>query len=167
MRVKSCDGKRVSNLISGVEYTVIAIYLTEPLKAMIYVESLPSAPFSVCLDDVEVVDSRLSSYWRYGPALPETEKRVGRPPILAFPEWVDDHCFFQNIVDSVGDAGNVWRKYLEKMEREYASKDVTRASIDLGDGWLQCIECCDAWLPNSQGESVTCPSCLTVQLRAS
>lgn len=165
MRIQLRDNKESEFLIKGVEYTVFAVYLDFPTGFMVQVDSLPAEPYLVGSDEVDVIDNRLSRYWVYGSAVPETNHSNERPAILAFSAWVDDVGFYENIVDSKGGSGDIWREYREKMELEFASASLNKTAIPLDHGWMQCVDCSDAWVPSSDGEVICCPSCSALQRR--
>ena len=126
---------------------------------------MSAAPYSISSDEVEIVDNSLSTFWVCGDSVRATKDSNARPAILAFPEWVNDVGFFQKIVESEGDAGDIWREYKEKMELEFAPSDLVKTAIKLDKVWLQCVDCSNAWLPDLEGEVVSCPSCSTIQKR--
>jgi hypothetical protein len=165
MRITLHGDNESEYLVRGVEYTVFALYLEQPIEFMIQVDSLPAAPYSISSDDVDIVDNRLSRFWVFGNAVQATKVSNARPAILAFPEWVNDVGFFQKIVEGEGGAGDIWREYKEKMELEFASSDLVKTAILLDNGWLQCVNCSNAWTPDLNGEVVSCPSCSTKQKR--
>lgn len=165
MKIALRDDIDSEYLVRGIEYTVFAVYFKRPIGFMIQVDSLPSEPLLVSSEDVDVVDNRLSKFWVFGSLAPATIDSNERPAILAFPEWVNDVGFYENIVESKGGSGVIWREYREKMELEFAPSDLAKSAIDLGDGWLQCVDCSDAWVPPYEGEVVYCPSCSTMQRR--
>lgn len=165
MKITLRNDKKSKYLVKGVEYTVFAMYLESPIKFMIQADSLPAAPYCISLDDVEIVDNRLSKFWLFGDVVPSTNDSMKRPAILAFPDWINDIYFYQNIVESQGNSGEIWQGYRTKMELEFAPSDLVKTAALLDDGWLQCADCFDAWLPEFEGEVVTCPSCSTVQRR--
>ena len=167
MKIALRDDKESKYLERGVEYTVFAVYLKHPIEFMIQVDSLPSAPFLISSDDVDILDNRLSKFWVFGNVTQATINSNERPAILAFPEWVNDIGFYQNIIESTGGSGDIWREYKEKMELEFAPSDLVKTAIDLDNGWLQCVDCSDAWLPELIGEAVSCPSCSAIQRRPS
>lgn len=165
MKIALRDGKESQYLVRGIQYTVFAVYLDRPIEFMIHVDSLPSAPFAISSDDVEIVDNRLSKFWVFGSVAPATIDSNERPAILAFPEWVNDVGFYENIIESKGGSGDIWREYREKLEFEFAPLNLVKTAIDLSNGWLQCVDCSDAWVPPLEGEVVRCPSCSTMQRR--
>jgi len=165
MKITLRKDKESKYLERGVEYTVFAVYLRQPVAFMIQVDSFPASPYYISLDDVEIVDNRLSMYWVFGSVIEATSTSNRQPAIISFPEWVDDVGFFENIVESKGGSGDIWRAYKEKMELEFAPPDLVKTATYLDKGWLQCADCSDAWVPEFMGEVVSCPSCLTLQRR--
>ena len=165
MRVRLPKDKESRYLINGIEYTVFAMYIGKPIEVMIQVDSLPAAPYCIRLDDVEIVDNRLSKFWVFGEEMPNKNNSMNRPAILAFPEWVKDVFFYENIVESKDNSGDIWREYRSKMEREFAPSYLVKSVTILDDGWLQCVNCSNVWQSTFDGEVVSCPSCLTEQKR--
>ena len=166
MIIKLRNGVTSKYIDSDVEYTVFAIYFGVPTELMIQVDSFPSEPFGISVNDIDIVDNRLSKYWHFGNALPSTNKSNGRPVILAFPEWIDDIGFYQEIVEGTNSAGYIWREYKARMSLEFAPSSIKSTAIFLGDDWMQCENCSDAWIPDVEGELICCPSCLKLQKRS-
>lgn len=163
MKISLKNDREVKYLEHRVEYTVYTVYLTEPIEFMIMVHGLPSAPHAVCINDVEVIDNRLSRYWVFG-QLVENNVGVNKPKVLSFPEWANDAFFYQNLLDGVLTTSTVWQDYRAAMELEFASTSLSIDAEPLANGWLQCGKCLDAWLAlDTTNEVVICPACLVKQ----
>jgi 4-hydroxy-3-methylbut-2-en-1-yl diphosphate synthase IspG/GcpE len=160
MRIKLKHNVKSEYLKSEIAYTVYAIYLTVPLKFMILVEDLPSAPYAISAKDVEITDGRLSKYWVIG----NVESDNNQPPIISFHEWANDFLFFEDIVNG-GKAGSIWRSYQNKFEHEFAEESISKTAITLAGNWVQCAECDDAWEEKNDCEIISCPNCGTKQIK--
>lgn len=166
MKVKLKKNVDSKYLDAELTYTVHAIFFDEPLNFMIYTDALPSAPFSVSNDDVDIVDSRVSKYW-----ILDKDILLGKNSdnfqsfVLAFREWAEDPFFFENIVNGRSNAGEIWRKYVSLFELEYSSNFINKTARILQNEWLQCIQCGEVWVPDRINEIVQCPSCGVLQNR--
>lgn len=163
MKIKLRNDIKTKYVECETEYTVYAMYLDSPIELIIQVDSLPATPYSISLNDVDVIDNRLSKYWVISEAITASNLTQKRPAILSFPEWVNDIYFFENIVESKNNAGDIWRQYKGKMELEFASSNLTKEVIPLSDGWVECENCSNAWQPEQDDEVVICPECSTIQ----
>lgn len=109
----------------------------------------------------DVVDGRLSRFWVFG--LHQKGVRDG-DSVFAFPEWAQDpHSFYDSLSSGESAAKLVYRNYRELMELEFAEIVENSVAIVVGDGWLQCAQCSDAWQTTAVGERVRCPKCGFVQ----
>lgn len=72
----------------------------------------------------EVVDTRLSKYWRY--AL--TPQHLDHLALFAFTEWVSDEYFYDRLTDCKEAEVSIYRKMRSLMEAEAESED-TGSSI--------------------------------------
>ena len=128
------------------------------IEFMVAVDAFPSSPLPVGSDDVDVVDFRLSQFWIFGGA-----KNDNYSGIISFPEWANEESFFQNLIEG-GEASEVWQKYREVLEMEYADSNLSNSAERLSDGWVQCFSCLNAWRPDLRLENIKCPSCSRNQL---
>lgn len=155
MRVTLEEGEFTATtaLQLGQQYVVYALYLNPSQDVMVLTESMPATPYSVPLEQVKIVDGRVSRYWVVGSASPR---------IISFPEWANDSYFYQNVVEGKN-AASIWRKYKYLMDKEFYDPSLTLTATKLDGGWLQCANCFNAWLAKTGDEVVECPSCSTVQ----
>lgn len=108
-----------------------------------------------------LVDGRLSRYWVFG--FHEVGARDG-DAVFAFPEWASDPFGFYNALsDGEAKARETFRRYRDLMELELTENAAETAARDIGDGWLQCAKCNDAWQTTAIGERVRCPHCGLIQ----
>ncbi|MDA4848831.1 hypothetical protein [Hoeflea poritis] len=163
MMVVFKTGREKSHFEPDREYVVYAIYLREKNALMIQSADFESSPSLVDLDRVSVVDGRLSRYWVCGGPHIRVDGSVIADAVLSFPEWSDNTMFFNDLVESRGEAGVIWRSYRERMDLEFAPPSLTAKSIPLGDDWVQCQNCSDAWQINLGDEVVICAHCGTKQ----
>ncbi len=138
-------------LKAGVIYDVYAIYFSKKIEFMV-LSHVHSFPVSIDLDDVEVIDNRLSKSWVYG--MPESDSVV-----LSFPDWANDSYFYQNLIEGKGSAGDIFRSYENKIECEYADPNLTLSASILKDNWVQCPKCMEGWEVRDYMEVITCPKC--------
>lgn len=109
-----------------------------------------------------VVDGRVSRYWTFG--FHDAGGRDG-DAIFAFPSWSNDpFSFYDALSEGETTARDTFRRYAELLDSEFADTASTPTASDVGDGWLQCAKCNEAWRTSAGGEQVRCPSCGLVQL---
>jgi len=145
---------------SGEHYLVYAIQLGSSLKYCIQLDAFPSAPSFYDATLFTVSDSRISHHWIL-------HQKGKLPASLAFSAWAQDDYFYQNLVNSEGEAGEIWRSYRSKMELEFAPPDLQVTSTSLPEDWHTCCSCEQVWQPENYGEVIVCPKCSTVQRRGS
>lgn len=110
---------------------------------------------------LRVVDGRLSRYWVFG--FHQGGARDG-DAVFAFPAWADDpRGYYDALSDGDGKARETFRQYRELMEVELTEAGTDATARDLGDGWLQCARCDNAWKTTAVGERVRCPYCGAIQ----
>lgn len=106
-----------------------------------------------------IADPRLSRLWILGGG-PDC------PPIISFPEWVNDLQYYNRLTDGDPDAMAVFANYKRLMDLEYALPSVAIAAQKAWDDWVLCGVCLEAWVPDNQvDEMLCCPKCRTVQHR--
>jgi len=158
-------GGPYSSDAEGKVYPVAAIRFGEAgAKALIDVEWFPTAPFGVQENNFELVDDRISRYWRYGPQVPATLMVNARPTILTFAEWVSDIFFFEKLVTGDYEARSIWDIRRAQLAIEFAHPDIRHSAIHLGNGWIQCHSCAHAWYQIGLDEMAICESCHVMQL---
>lgn len=79
------------------------------------VDDLSPRPYEA--DFFEIIDPRLSSYWKFNfyHYLDETVKAV-----LAYPEWLENPVHFENLVDGDPEAQAIFNKYKILMDKEFS-----------------------------------------------
>lgn len=153
MHIRLKSGVHSEHLRASQIYPVYAVYIANTSDFLV-MGQLHSFPISVNINDVEIVDNRLSKYWTFGYS--DSQKWS---TILSFSEWSSDPFFYQNLVEGKSDAGEVFRKYQSKIENEYAEVNLADIAIELENEWFQCPFCEEAWKDNDTSEVLVCPSC--------
>jgi hypothetical protein len=101
----------------GEDYTVYAVWGrgTETLYSILdderagYPKWFPAVLF-------EVVDGRLPTCWRYAQDLePETRSSCF---LIAFPEWINDRMFNENLVEGDPLTKRIWQRYRVQIANE-------------------------------------------------
>lgn len=159
MRVKLRSNVDLKILRADTTYTVYAIYIIENKTEFMVMSEAHSFPVAVESSNVDIIDNKISSFWVYG-----TENSSSNKVILSFPEWANDSYFYQNLVESNGKAGVVFRAYQQDLDMEFASPDIILSASILQDNWVQCPKCDEAWQSNKCGEVVSCPKCNSLLL---
>jgi Zn-finger nucleic acid-binding protein len=104
-----------------------------------------------------VKDDRPSSCWVKG-------KRASEESITSFKEWVEEEAFFEGLVNGEDREGQIFRKYKDLMDLEYAIPSVRDQVQILDDDWLMCPQCDEVWQNNSSLEMILCPKCQSIYL---
>lgn len=108
----------------------------------------------------EVSDSRLSKYWVFG--FHEAGLRAG-DAVFAFAEWANDPLnFYDGLSDGRAEIRSVFQRYRELMDVEFDNETAGPIAEDLGDGWMMCPNCREAWQTSVNGPLLKCPHCATV-----
>lgn len=152
------DPDTVFDLIIGKEYVVYGItlflgyvwyYICD--EVYIYYPIWNPSPL------FEVVDGRLSRYWSYGfyPGSTESETHV----IFGYEEWVNDPYHYDKLTDGEEVEVAIFRRYKELMDLEFPDPSLSKVATNLGDGWLMCPDCDEAWETSSSDGMVRCPKC--------
>ncbi len=102
----------------------------------------------------------MSRYWIFG--LHDLGLRSG-DVVFAFRDWaVEPIEFYDRLSDGESDAVAAFDKYRELMDLEFSTESVLDYADLLGDGWLLCPSCREAWQTSAVGELVRCPQCSVV-----
>lgn len=125
----------------------------------------PAWPYIYPLGDFEIVDPRLSRYWVF------TTRESALTPagatmefVFGYADYVCDREHALALVEHQRDAVATFESARERMDLEHALPTVQQQAQELGDGWILCGACCDAWqIENSIDEMARCPACQTVQ----
>jgi hypothetical protein len=113
----------------------------------------------------EVSDPRTSRFWIFG--FHDRGLRGGSA-IFAFADWArHPNDYYDRLSDGESNAAKVFQQYRELMDLEFDDQAVDRVVEDLGDGWLLCPKCREAWRGSVRGAMVRCPFCSTVLRNAS
>jgi hypothetical protein len=108
----------------------------------------------------EVSDSKLSKYWVFG--FHEAGLRAG-DAVFAFAEWANDPLnFYDGLSDGRAEIRSVFQRYRELMDVEFDNETAGPIAEDLGDGWMMCSNCREAWQTSVNGPLLKCPHCATV-----
>ncbi|MEZ7276345.1 hypothetical protein [Pseudoalteromonas sp. 68 DY56-GL68] len=154
MRVKLRENKVSKIIRTDAAYNVYAVYISEKKTEFMVMTELHSFPMAIDRSDVDIIDNRISGAWVYG-----SDNGSSKNVILSFPEWANDSYFYQNLVESNGDAGSIFRAYQHELEMEFADSDISISAVILQDSWIQCPKCGEAWELNKGGEAIECPKC--------
>lgn len=105
----------------------------------------------------EVVDGRLSRLWHWGAA--GGGERDG-DAVFAMRAWADNpRDFYDRLSDGDSETLARFLQAKEFMDAEVVHEGVTLTAEDLGDGWILCPNCHEAWRSTAIGEVVRCPAC--------
>jgi len=111
-----------------------------------------------------VVDDRVSRYWHFGYE-PFDGVTVGRGrSAWGYVEFVrgEEHC--AKLFDGNGAAELIYQAWRERMTLEFALPHIVHRARAVGDGWVMCAACTDAWNPGAtDDEMLRCPTCRELQ----
>ncbi len=122
MRVRRNDGGKTAAdwhlLRTGREYVVYGISFRVLPHFLIYEPDELSFPFFVSSDAVDIVDSQLSQYWFFGPALRATDTFSARAPLISFEAMARDRQYYQALVDGDPVAVATWEEARRLVDSE-------------------------------------------------
>ena len=152
------DNKTEFPLIIEKEYTVYGItlylgyvwYYLQDEDYTYYPRWNPSPLF-------DVVDGRISRYWRYGYCSGKIRDEVN--VIFAFKKWVNDPYYYDGLTDGEKTEVAIFKRYKELMDVEFPDRSISRTASDLADGWVMCPDCDEAWQATSSDGMLRCPKC--------
>lgn len=124
MIIKKLSGSTCQDaclLIDDKPYTVYAILLGEQNKFLVEDEDAFSFPFFISENEVEIIDNRVSMYWKYSGHLAREHQCSSRPAMLACEEMLE-RFFYQKLVDGDNDTKNVWNLMKEQLDIEVTTK---------------------------------------------
>jgi len=151
--------------LTGDYYIVFSVKLGNIIEYGLDLEPEGSLPLFYHSDLFEIIDDRISRYWVFSPKLLDTASHNARSAMLTISAWAHNRMFFDQLVNSDETTWNTWRKYKSMMEMEFATPNIKRKAENVGEGWVLCAECANAWKADSDNhEIVKCPSCGTLQV---
>ena len=110
----------------------------------------------------EVIDPTPSKYWEIGVPW---EHNGTFTTDLFFKEWVQDYSFFENLIDGCTEEKETFSKYEKLMAEPYAKRneilqeaDLKLTAESLGDLWVLCPQCSDAWETKKHIGKIKCPN---------
>ncbi|MDN7125375.1 hypothetical protein [Pseudidiomarina terrestris] len=99
-------------------YIVYAILFDEDVKFLVEDEDVFSFPFFVSAKEVEIIDNKVSSYWKYSNPLTRTPKSSSRSAMLACEEMLE-RFFYQTLVDGELSSKRKWELLKERLDKEF------------------------------------------------
>jgi hypothetical protein len=80
-------------------------------------DNFTSYPIAYAAPFFQLVDNRLSEYWRFGHFMFD---EFGEAPtsLIAFDEWSSDYSFYERLLDDEPTEKSVFRRYKELIEQE-------------------------------------------------
>lgn len=152
-------GAEPGRLQAGVDYVVYAIQVA-PDGTWFYLADAgyTSYPMRHPAAQLEVVDARVSRHWSYG-------RSLSGDAVFAPAEWATDPGFYEGLVDGEATAGRPFAEAKASMDLEFARQTHTRRVDDVGDGWVLCPECDEAWAAEGPDELARCPRCGLISRR--
>jgi len=123
-----------------------------------YPIAYPSALF-------ELLDEKSSVCWLNKYQAKEIKNLQTKADVLyTFTEWSNNDMFYEHLVNGDNEVLSVFNQKKLFMDMEFPNPSCnTRAKI-LGEGWVQCIQCENAWELKSCLGMLKCPKCHTILL---
>lgn len=108
----------------------------------------------------EVVDGRISKYWYYSckSGLNRDDTRV----IFSYKEWVEDHGYYEELIDGAKKEVGIFARYKKLMDREFPDLSISKNAKNLGNNWVMCPDCTESWEETSGLGMLECPKCGTI-----
>jgi hypothetical protein len=107
----------------------------------------------------EVVDGRLSKYWRYNfikGNLPVAKSRS----IFAFEEWAKNpYRYYDNLTNGNESEVAIFKRYKDLMDLEFPCPSITKKASILKESWVMCPNCDESWEELSKDGMLRCPKC--------
>lgn len=137
------------SLDRGREYTVYAVR-DEPTLSWVYLleEARDAYPKPYAAPFFSVVDPRGSARWV---EVPLADGRLRAPAV-----WAADPSFYERLIDGDPAAVEAFREERAAMDLEYEPAVEREPALDLGEGWVQCPRCGEAWEATSRGAPLKC-----------
>lgn len=147
----------------GKEYIVYGVdYSAEGLVNLMLINDHGFAyPQFYPIEFFEIIDNRLSNCWinKVGNTYP---MHIKYPSLITFKEIIEDQFFFDKILDCRDNTCSIFQKYQKLMDNEFPDKNL-QEGIAVGDNWVMCYNCDEAWQVNNDIGVIECPKCLTRQ----
>lgn len=107
------------DLVIGKEYTVYATqFIKDELIYFLYEEEVnDKCPYPYISDFFEVSDSRVSLYWKMN--IEVNSKTAELIIELAYPEWVEDPLYLEELIDGSPQNEKIFKHYKELMDKEF------------------------------------------------
>lgn len=105
----------------------------------------------------EVVDNRLSRFWRYNHITGSNHEKTN--VIVAFKEWVNDPFYYDKLTNGEESAIAQFKHYKELMDLEFPIMAIASNPIPIENDWLMCPDCNETWQVSSSSGMLKCPRC--------
>jgi hypothetical protein len=114
-------GHNYSYLSIGEEFIVYGIFFSMNYPWLLILEKDSELPSYLPIDLFEILDERLSKYWRIGSTNMNELGYINHEPNtrLALKEWAEDYAFYENLFESELTAVTLFNKYKKLMDFEY------------------------------------------------
>ncbi|CAA7194589.1 hypothetical protein [Chryseobacterium potabilaquae] len=147
-------------LIIDREYTVYAIEYTKAGRINFFIldESGNIYPHNYPSEFFQVTDNRMSKYWDGFIGKENYPVEIIFPNLIAFKEWKNNKYFEEEMMDNIGDANVIFKKYQNLIDNEYPNNQLQNAIL-AGDNWVICYNCDEAWEIKNNDGVIECPKC--------
>ncbi len=139
-------------------YTVLGIKYTneENIDFMIIDDSNVSIPMFYPTNCFEIIDFRISTYWKghFDVYYPINIKQY--PILITFKESSDNMFFWDDLINGKKKNIDTLLMYKSLMDNEFPDDNICKASI-IAEDWVMCNECDAVWQVNSTQGVILCP----------
>ena len=144
-------------------YTVYGMMVQDQsIRYFLFTESESYYPFLYEASDFDIIDPRLSKYWKYYAYQLSDPLRYYN--LWVYSEWGTDQEHYDKIVDCYDEEVEIFEKYKYLMDMEFPNPSIELSAEALDDEWLLCKDCIDAWQSTTDDGIVICPKCYKMML---
>ncbi|ALR31268.1 hypothetical protein ATE47_12375 [Chryseobacterium sp. IHB B 17019] len=151
-------------LTIGQEYTVYAIEYTEEGRINFFIidEGGNTYPHNYPSEFFIVTDNRMSKYWEGLTGKENYPIDTFFPNLITFKEWKCNKFFEEEMMDNIGQANTIFKKYKSLIDNEFSNNQLQNA-VPIGDNWVMCFNCNNSWEIANNNGVIECPKCKTRQ----
>ncbi|RNA63017.1 hypothetical protein D1631_14290 [Chryseobacterium nematophagum] len=142
------------------EYTVYAIEYTEESRVNFFIldESGNTYPQNYPSEFFQITDSKMSKYWEGFTGKENYPTEPLFPNLITFKEWKNNKYFEEEMMDNIGNANIIFKKYQNLINNEFPDSQLKNA-ISMDKNWVMCPNCDNAWQTDNINGIIECPKC--------
>lgn len=144
------------------EYIVYALEFTVKGFQRVYILSDSDYPKSYPIDFFEIIDFRLSKFWKCLESYQIITNKKSYPHIYSFQEWSLNEYFHGEMFENKGNSKKIFKYYKERMDLEFKRNGLPEA-FKIDENLYLCYYCEYANEDKSELEVLKCPKCGLLQ----